>query len=261
MSLFSLEGKVALVTGAGRGIGQGIAVGLATAGAKVVCAARTRSQLDETVNTIEKNGGQALAIELDVGDLTSVESSVETTLEHFGQIDILVNNAGMNIREPIEEVSEDHFDQIVGVNLKGLYFLTQSTIKHMQSRKQGKIINIGSLTTGYALAKVSVYTATKGAVGQLTKVQAVEFGEHNIQVNAICPGFVVTPLTEKMWADETMRQWGEGRLALGRLATPEDMVGTAVFLAAPASDYVTGQVIYVDGGFMAGDSWPLPPQK
>jgi NAD(P)-dependent dehydrogenase (short-subunit alcohol dehydrogenase family) len=261
LSLFSLEGKVALVTGAGRGIGQGIAVGLAAAGAKIACAARTRSQLDETVSTIEKNGGQALAIELDVSDLTSVESSVETALEHFDQIDVLVNNAGMNIREPIEEVTEDHFDQIVGVNLKGLYFLTQSTIKHMQSRKQGKIINIGSLTTGYALAKVSVYTATKGAVGQLTKVQAVEFGEHNIQVNAICPGFVVTPLTEKLWADETMRQWGEGRLSLGRLGTPEDMVGTAVFLAAPASDYVTGQIIYVDGGFMAGDSWPLPPQK
>ena len=117
MSLFSLEGKVALVTGAGRGIGQGIAVGLAAAGAKIACAARTRSQLDETVSTIEKNGGQALAIELDVSDLTSVESSVETALEHFDQIDVLVNNAGMNIREPIEEVTEDHFDQIVGVNL------------------------------------------------------------------------------------------------------------------------------------------------
>ncbi len=261
MSLFSLEGKVALVTGAGRGIGQGIATGLADAGAKIACAARTRPQLDETVNAIQNSGGEALAIELDIGDLNAVDNTVSITLDHFGQIDILVNNAGMNIREPIDEVSEDHFDQIVGVNLKGLYFLSQRVARHMQARQQGKIINIGSLTTGYALAKVSVYTATKGAVGQLTKAQAVEFGEHNIQVNAICPGFVVTPLTEKLWADDTMRQWGEGRLALGRLADPADMVGTAVFLAAPASDYVTGQVIYVDGGFMAGDSWPLPPQK
>ena len=128
----------------------------------------------------------------------------------------------------------------------------------MRTRRQGKIINVGSLTTGYALAKVSVYTATKGAVGQLTKAQAVEFGPDNIQVNAICPGFVVTSLTEKLWADETMRAWGEGRVALGRLGTPQDMAGPVAFLASSASDYVTGQCIYIDGGFMAGDDWPLP---
>ncbi len=217
--------------------------------------------MDEAVAAIEQGGGEALAIELDMGQIDSIDNAVSTTLSHFGQIDILVNNAGTNIREPIEEVTEEHYDQIMDVNLKGLYFLSQRAAEHMKARKQGKIINIGSLTTGYALAMVSVYTATKGAVGQLTKVQAVEFGKHNIQVNAICPGFVVTPLTEKLWSDPTMRQWGEGRLALGRLATPEDMAGTAAFLASPASDYVTGQCIYVDGGFMAGDSWPLPPQK
>ena len=260
MSLFSLQGRVALVTGAGRGIGRGIAVGLAAEGARVACAARTRSQLDEVVAAIEQSGGEALAIEMDLADLGSMEAAVEAALSRFGQIDVLVNNAGMNVREPIEEVTEEHFDQIMAVNLKGLYFLSQRAARHMIPSKQGKIINIGSLTTGYALAKVSVYTATKGAVGQLTKVQAVEFGQHNIQVNAICPGFVLTPLTEKLWADPTMRAWGEDRVPLGRLATPQDMVGTAVFLAAPASDYVTGQCIYVDGGFMAGDSWPLPPQ-
>ena len=148
----------------------------------------------------------------------------------------------------------------MSVNLKGLYFLSQKVGHQMIERGQGgKIINIGSLTTGYALAKVSVYTATKGAVGQLTKGQAVEFGPHNIQVNAICPGFILTSLTEKMWADATMRSWGEQRVALNRLGTPEDLVGTAVYLAASASDYVSGQCIYVDGGFMAGDDWPLPP--
>ena len=258
MNLFSLEGRVALVTGAGRGIGRGIAEGLAAQGARVVCAARTRDQLDDAVRTIQAAGGEALAVEVDVARMASLDEAVAATLTQFGQIDILVNNAGMNIREPIDEVAEEHFDNIVDVNLKGLYFLSQRVGREMMRHRRGKIINIGSLTTGYALAKVSVYTATKGAVGQLTKVQAVEYGPHNIQVNAICPGFVVTHLTEKLWADDTMRAWGEGRCALGRLATPEDMIGTAAFLAAPASDYVTGQVIYVDGGFMAGDAWPLP---
>ena len=128
----------------------------------------------------------------------------------------------------------------------------------MRTRRQGKIITVGWLTTGYALAKVSVYTATKGAVGQLTKAQAVEFGPDNIQVNAICPGFVVTPLTQKLWADERMRAWGEGRVALRRLGTPQDMVGTVVFAASSASAYVTGQCIYVCGGVLASTDWPLP---
>ena len=256
MSLFSLAEKVALVTGAGRGIGRGVAEGMAAAGATVICAARTRSQLDDAVSAIEAAGGKARAIEMDMSDLAAMDAA----LEECGPIDILFNNAGMNIRQPITEVTEENYDQIMAVNLKGLYFLSQKVGQQMIERGNGgKIINIGSLTTGYALAKVSVYTATKGAVGQLTKGQAVEFGPHNIQVNAICPGFILTSLTERMWADQTMRDWGEGRVALNRLGTPEDLVGTAVFLAAAASDYVSGQCIYVDGGFMAGDDWPLPP--
>jgi 2-dehydro-3-deoxy-D-gluconate 5-dehydrogenase len=258
MDLLSLKDRVALVTGGGRGIGRGIALGLAAHGAKVVCAARTRSQLDEAVSAIQAQGGEACAIEVDMADLESVDQLVGKSLAQFGQIDILVNNAGMNIREPFEAVTEEHYDQIMAVDLKGLFFLTQSVTKHMIPRKQGKIIHIGSLTTGWALSQISVYTAAKGAVGQLARAQAVELGPHNIQVNAICPGFVVTPLTEKLWSDPTMRAWGEDRVPLGRLATPEDLAGTAVFLASAASDYVTGQLIYVDGGFMAGEAWPLP---
>ena len=256
--MFSLEGRVAIVTGAGRGIGRGIAEGLASQGAKIVCASRTRSQLDEVVEAIQNAGGEAIACEMDMKDLDSVRGAVDTSLEAYGQIDILVNNAGMNIREPFEDVTEDHYDEIMAVNLKGLYFLTQAVAKHMISRKQGKIIHIGSLTTGWSLSQISVYTATKGAVGQLAKSQALELGPHNIQVNAICPGFVLTPLTEKVWADPKMQEWGTSRVPMKRLATPEDMAGTAAFLASPASDYVTGQSIYVDGGFMAGEAWPLP---
>lgn len=258
MSMFSLEGKIAIVTGAGRGIGRGVAEGLAAQGATVVCASRTRKELDEAAGAIEAAGGAAMVQTMDMSDMSSLDEGVQAVIDAYGQIDILFNNAGMNVRQPVDEVTEEDYDRIMTVNLKGLYFLSQKVARHMRSRRQGKIINVGSLTTGRALAKVSVYTATKGAVGQLTKAQALEFGTDNIQVNAICPGFVVTSLTEKMWADDTMRAWGESRVALGRLGTPQDMVGTVAFLASAASDYVTGQCIYVDGGFMAGDNWPLP---
>lgn len=258
MDLFSLAGKVAVVTGGNRGIGRGIAEGLAGRGARIACAARTRSQIDEAVEAIKSAGGEAWGVEMDLGDRDSLQKGVQAIQGHFGQVDILVNNAGMNIREPVEQVTEEHYDRIMSVNLKGLFFLTQAVTRLMIPRKRGKIINIGSLTTGAALPQVSVYACTKGAVGQLTKALAVELGPHNIQVNAICPGFVVTALTEKLWANPQMRAWGEERVALGRLARPSDMAGTAVFLASAASDYVTGQLIYVDGGFMAGESWPLP---
>lgn len=258
MSLFSLEGRVAIVTGAGRGIGRGIAEGLAAQGAKVLCAARTRSQLDAVVATIRKAGGEALAYVMDMKDLNSVRGGVDQAIEQFGQVDVLVNNAGMNIREPFTEVTEAHYDEITAVNQKGLYFLTQAVVKHMIPCKRGKIIHIGSLNTGVSLSQVSVYTVTKGAVGQLTKSNAVELGRHNIQVNAICPGFIVTHLTEKLWSDPGMLEWGENRVAMKRLGSPDDLVGTAVFLSSSASDYVTGQCIYVDGGYMAGENWPIP---
>lgn len=258
MGIFSLKGKVALVTGAGRGIGRGIAEELAVQGARVACAARTVSQLDEVARAITDGGGEAMTVELDVADVASLDRALDDVVDKWGRLDILVNNAGVNARQPIDEVTEENYDRIMSVNLKGLYFLSQKAARRMAQNGGGKIVNIGSLTTGYALAQVSVYTATKGAVGQLTKSQAVEFGKHNIQVNAICPGFVVTPLTDKIWSDPTMLEWVKPRLPAGRLATPKDMAGTAVFLASPASDYVTGQIIYVDGGFMAGDNWPLP---
>ena len=256
--LFSLEGKVALVTGGGRGIGAAIAKGFAEAGAIVACAARTRSQLDETVAAIESSGGKALAVTMDLAERQSMEDGVEQIQSQLGGIDILVNNAGMNVREPIEEVTEAHYDQIMAVNLKGLFFLTQSVIPHLKRKGGGKIINIGSITTGYGLTSIPVYAATKGAVGQLSKAFAVELAPHNIQVNTLCPGFVLTPLTKKLWSDPVMKDWGERRIPIGRMATPEEMVGTALFFASAASDYITGQEVYVDGGYTACERWPIP---
>jgi len=261
MDLFSLEDRVALVTGAGRGIGQAIAKGLAAHGAKVICAARTRSQLEETAGAIKSDGGDALAVEMDVSSMASIQDGVARSIETDGRIDILVNNAGINIREPVREVSEAHFDSIMQVNSKGLYFLTQAVVEEMVPRGRGKIINIGSLTISHGLTQMSVYAASKGAVAQFTKVLALEVARHNIQVNALSPGFVRTPLTEKVWADKDFRRWAEARVPVGRLARPEDMVGTAVYLASSASDYLTGQCIYVDGGVAAGERWPLPGQR
>lgn len=258
MTLFSLEQRVALVTGAGRGIGKAIAQGLAVQGAKVVCAARTRSQLEETATAISAAGGDSLVVEMDVASLDSIREGVKSVVKACDRIDILVNNAGINVREPAEDVTEAHFESIMQVNLKGLYFLTQAVVKEMTPRRQGKIINIGSLTITHALTQMSVYGATKGAVAQLTKVLALELAPHNIQVNALCPGFVLTPLTEKVWADKDFRAWAQDRIPAGRLATPADMVGTAVYLSSQASDYLTGQCIYVDGGIVAGERWPLP---
>ncbi|MCA8993184.1 MAG: glucose 1-dehydrogenase [Planctomycetaceae bacterium] len=258
MNLFSLDGKVALVTGGGRGIGRGIAEALAGHGAHVICAARTLDQIQETAAAINQSGGSACALQLDLGDINSFDAALSRIQEKHGGLDILVNNAGVNARQPLSSVTEENYDRIMNINLKGVYFLTQKAVEYMRKRGGGKVINIGSLTTGYALSQVSVYTATKGAIGQLTKSQAIEVGKYNIQVNAICPGFVVTPLTEPIWNDAGMREWGEKRIAAGRLATPEDMGGPAVFLASAASNYVSGQCIYVDGGFMAGDWWPLP---
>lgn len=258
MGIFSLEGKVALVTGAGRGIGRGIAEQLAAQGAKVACAARTLTQIEEAAEAIQDKGGEAIVVEVDVEDVNAHDSALDQVVAQWGGLDILVNNAGTNVRQALDEVTEETYDRIMNLNLKGVYFLSQKAARRMAKGGGGKIINIGSLTTGYALTKGSVYTATKGALGQLTKSQAIEFGKNNIQVNCLCPGFVVTPLTEPIWSDQTMRDWVMPRLALGRLAEPDDMAGTAAFFASPAADYVTGQVIYVDGGFMAGDDWPLP---
>lgn len=252
MNLFSLEGRVALVTGAGRGIGRAIAEGLAAHGAKVVCSARTQSQLEEAVAAIKAEGGNALTQVMDVADLSSIKRGVEAVISHCGEIDILVNNAGIVHKALIVDMTEEQYDQVMAVNLKGLYFLSQAVAKNMIPRKYGKVINIASQNSAFALLKRSVYVSSKGGVGQLTKAQALEWAPHGIRANAICPGFVLTPMSEKTWALPKMKEWVEGHVPLGRLATPADMVGTAVFLASPASDFITGQLIYVEGGLLAG---------
>lgn len=258
VSLFSLERKTALVTGAGRGIGAAIAKGFARAGASVACTARTQSQINETVSEIEKGGGTAIAVRMDMAEIDSLRTAVERVYSAFGAIDILVNNAGMNIREPFEAVTESHYDEIMAVNLKGLFFLTQLIVPQMQKKGAGKIINVGSVATTIGVNNLSVYASTKGAVGQLTKVMALEFGPYNVQANTICPGFIRTPLSEKIWADPKMQEWAKQRIPQGGVAEPEALVGPAIFLASAASDYMSGQEVYIDGGFSECRTWPIP---
>lgn len=257
-ALFDLTGKVAVVAGGGRGIGAAITLGLADAGADIAIAARTRNDIDTVAAAVTERGRRSVAIQLDVSKVDELEPAVDRVIDELGEIDILFNVAGINIRKPATELSEDDFDQVMDVNFKGAYFLSQQVGKRMIARGQGgKIVNIASLATGMGLPKITVYTGSKGALGQLTKGLAVEWAEHDIQVNALAPGFVATALNNHLWENEEFNTWILDRTPARRVGTPQDMVGTALFLAASASDFVTGQVIYVDGGIMAGSVWPL----
>lgn len=247
----SLSNRVAIVTGGSRGLGKGMALALAEAGADVVVASRTLSALKEVSQEIKDKGRKSLAIELDVWDLSSINRMVEKVLDEFGKIDILVNNAGMNIRKPTIEVTEEDWNKIVNTNLKGAFFCAQAVGKVMIKQRRGKIINIGSLTSKVAFPNMAVYAATRGGILQLTKTLAVEWAKYNINVNAIGPGYFKTSQTAPLFAD---KQWFEEtlkKIPLGRTGLPEDLGGTVVFLASEASDYITGQMVFVDGGWLA----------
>lgn len=247
----NLSRKVAIVTGGSRGLGKGMALALAEAGADVVVASRTLSALKEVSQEIKDKGRSSLPIELDVWDLSSINRMVENAVKEFGKIDILVNNAGMNVRKPTIEVTEEDWNKIVNTNLKGTFFCAQAVGKVMIKQTKGKIINIGSLTSKVAFPNMAVYAATRGGILQLTKSLAVEWAKYNINVNAIGPGYFKTSQTATLFAD---KHWVEEilkKIPLGKTGLPEDLGGTVVFLASEASDYITGQMIFVDGGWLA----------
>lgn len=254
--LFSLAGKRALVTGASGGIGGAIARAYAAAGAEVAVHGRRPDGVEHVCREIETAGGKSVGLLGDVSDVACCRRLISDTCEKLGRLDILVNCAGMNRRKPIREMTEDDFDTIVAANLKSVYFLSQAAHGIMKDAGGGKIVNIGSLTSSIGLGGVSIYGATKAALWQLTRTMAVEWAQDNIQVNCLAPGFIVTPLTEQgIFGDPHRKQWILDRVPARRPGTPEDLVGVALLMAAPASDYMTGQLISVDGGFLAGGSW------
>jgi NAD(P)-dependent dehydrogenase (short-subunit alcohol dehydrogenase family) len=253
--LFSLEGKAALLTGAGGGIGHALAAALAGAGAAVALQARTRERIADIEAGIAKDGGRCVSLTAELGSLEEARRLVADAHAAFGRLDILINCAATNRRKPIAEVSEDDWDSIMAVDLKSLYFMSQAAHAFMQPQKSGKIIHIGSINSHFALGSVSVYGAAKGAVAQLTKAMAVEWAKDNIQVNCVIPGFFATSLSKPIWDDPYKANWLRSRIPARRPATPEEMAGAVLLLAAPASSYITGTTIVVDGGFLAGGWW------
>lgn len=249
---FSLEGAVSLVTGGARGLGYGIAKGLASAGSDLVLVDRSNEELAEAKGTLSKDTGRrVMAIQADVTRLEDIEETVGKAIDTFGRIDTLVNNAGINVRKPFLEVTPEEFDGVMAVNLRAVFFFGQKTAVHMARRGSGAIINIASLSSKIGFKNISIYGAAKGGVFSLTKGMAVELATSGVRVNAIAPGYFRTKLTEAVFEDPARMEWVISRIPVGRYGMPDDLAGTAVYLASKASEYVTGEVVFVDGGWMS----------
>lgn len=254
--IFSLAGKTALVAGASRGIGLAIAQGVAAAGAHTILAARSMDKLESHAKALTEKGCSAAALRMDTSDT----DSIDTALASLGAIDILINVAGTNIRKPFQDYTKQEYDTVLQTNLHGLVELTQKVGAKMIARGAGgKIVTIGSLMSLLGLPYLSVYAITKGALGQLTKALAAEWGKYDIQVNCIAPGFILTDLNRSMWAQPKMADWLRGAQANPRMGSPEDIAPLAVFLSGRGSNYITGQIIPVDGGYTTTAVWPFEP--
>ncbi len=249
---FSLKGKSGIVTGGGSGIGKAIAKGIVEAGAEIVIAGRNKERLEEAVKEIKKFGGPVVAVRANISKMEDIKKLVDQTVETFGKIDFLFNNAGIIRRTPSEDFTEKDWDETIQINLKGPFFLAQAVARVMISQKRkGKIINTSSLAAVQGGKRVPAYVASKGGLAQVTKSMANDWAKYNILVNAIGPGWVKTELTEPLQKDKERFTEITNRIPLGRWAEPEDLVGTAIFLASDASDYITGQTIFVDGGWLS----------
>ncbi len=251
--LFSLAGKRALVTGAGRGIGQAIAVAFAHYGADVALASRTKAELDETARMIIDYGHKVVVMPADLR--SGGAELVERAAAALGGLDILVTSSGTNVRKSAFDHTEDDWDTVIDLNLKARFFLSQAAAKQMRAaEKGGAIIHIASLSTFFGIPNHIAYTIGNGGLGSMVRAEAVEWAADNIRVNAIAPGTIVTKLTEGLLADPAALATRLSKIPLNRLGTPADVAGAAVFLASDAAAYVTGQVLAVDGGWLAGGS-------
>lgn len=250
---FSLDGRVILVTGSSQGIGLGMATALAEAGAAVVINGRASDKVAVAVKTITDAGHKAVGCPFDVTDAAAIDTAVTTLEQSVGPVDVLFNNAGINIRGSLIDYSETDWRTLMGLNVDAAFLLSRRVAKTMIARRSGKIINTLSLSADFARAGSGPYSVSKGALKMLTKVMAVEWGPHNIQVNAISPGWNLTDMMrDVLKKNPDLESWVNNRTPLGRWSRPDaDLGGTAVYLASAASDFVTGQVIAVDGGFAA----------
>jgi NAD(P)-dependent dehydrogenase (short-subunit alcohol dehydrogenase family) len=246
---FDLTGKIALVTGAARGLGAAAALALAQAGADVALGLRDGHSAGPLVDAIASLGRRALPLQMDITRREQIDAAVSEAESSFGRIDILVNNAGIGPPNPIDRVTEEDFDQTVAVNLKGTFFVSQAVGRLMVKNRGGRIINLSSQAGFVALPNESVYCMTKAAIAHLTKCLAVEWAPYGITVNAIAPTFIRTPGTVKWLADDAFRTELLARIPLGRVGEPADVTGAIVFLASPAASLITGATLMIDGGF------------
>lgn len=259
LSLFNLSGKRALVTGGTQGIGYAIARGLGKAGASLVINGRNEEKLNRCIHQLRGEGIKAEGALFDVTDAEGVKSGVAAIESNIGPIDILVNNAGIIRRAPAEDLPEEDWNEVILTNLTAPFFVSKYVGRRMIGRKQGKIINICSLMSELGRDSVSAYAAAKGGLKMLTRNLATEWAPHNIQINGIGPGYVATPInTAYREEGNPLNDYIISRTPAGRWGTPEDMVGAAIFLASAASDFVNGQIIYVDGGLVTSFGKPTP---
>jgi NAD(P)-dependent dehydrogenase (short-subunit alcohol dehydrogenase family) len=255
--LFSVADQVVLVAGASRGIGRALAEGFAERDAQVVIAGREAQTLAQTAREISR-GKHAVGFEVcDIAKPQDVAKMVKSTIDRFGHIDTLVSVAGVNKRMKAEDYALEEYDWIVNINLRGAFVVAQAVGRHMIERKAGAIINVDSLNTYAPLTGVTPYAISKAGVLMMTRSLANEWGKHGVRVNSIAPGFFPTALSQKMWAREEMAAWARTNTPLGRLGDVKELVGAAIYLASPASVFVTGQTIRVDGGVTAGINWPI----
>ncbi len=246
---FSLKGKVAIVTGASRGLGAGMALGLAEAGADVLVVASS-ARINETASQITALGRKGVALQADLTDVKNVPAVIDAAMKNFGRIDILINCAGIIRRAPAIEFSEKDWDDVMNVNLKTMFFMCQAAAKEMMKQGRGKIVNIASLLSFQGGIIVPSYTASKSGVAGMTKALANEWAAHGINVNAIAPGYMATEMTEALQKSAERAPAILARIPQGRWGTPDDMKGAAVYLSSAASDYLQGHVLVVDGGWM-----------
>ncbi len=249
MELFELRGQVALVTGASKGLGRSMSMALAEAGADVVMVARGPVKLAEAEKEVADMGVRTLAIAADVTVAEDVEKMVGQALAKFGKIDILVNNVGTFVGRPVVESTTDEWYDMINTNLTTTYLCCRAVGKHMIERKRGKVVNMAAAMGAFGARNASAYCASKGGVIQLTRALAVEWAKYGITVNSIAPGTMETEITSKMLEDPKVRKAVEGTIPMNRVGYPSDLAGAVIFLSASGSDYITGQTMFVDGGF------------
>ena len=252
MPSLRLDGRTALVTGGSRGLGLGIALALAHAGADVALCARSRADLETACGLVRKTGRAAFPIEADLAQASEAKRAVREAAAHFSRLDVLVNGAGINFRQPAATFDEEHWDRLMAVNLKSAFFACQEAAMVMRERGKGKIINIGSIAFEIVVPNVALYAISKGGMRQMTRALAVDWAKDGINVNAIAQGRFWTQMTDAVFSRPELYESAVGVIPLGRPGIAADLAGAAVLLASDAGDYITGQTIVVDGGWLAG---------